>query len=99
MKEKISKLSELLQKKSPRYWEERSIDRANIQMLEKAEREDVRTAFKRSDDQHPHCAYCATGVSCRNCMMGPCRLSGKDPKMTGVCGASAHTMVARGLIM
>ena len=31
-------------------------------------------------------------------MMGPCRLSGKDPKMTGVCGASAHTMVARGLL-
>ncbi len=98
MKEKISKLSEILHKKSPRYWEERSIDRANIQMLEKADREDIRTAFKRSDDQHPHCVYCATGVSCRNCMMGPCRLSGKDPKMTGVCGASAHTMVARGLL-
>jgi carbon-monoxide dehydrogenase catalytic subunit len=98
MKEQISKLSELLHKKSPRYWEERSIDRANIQMLEKAEREDIRTAFKRSDDQHPHCVYCSTGVSCRNCMMGPCRLSGRDPKMTGVCGASAHTMVARGLL-
>jgi carbon-monoxide dehydrogenase catalytic subunit len=98
MKEKISKLSELLHKKTPRYWEERSIDRANIQMLEKAEREDIRTVFKRSDDQHPHCVYCSNGVSCRNCMMGPCRLSGKDPKMTGVCGASAHTMVARGLL-
>jgi carbon-monoxide dehydrogenase catalytic subunit len=98
MKEEISKLSELLHKKSPRYWEARSIDRANIQMLEKAEREDIRTAFKRSDDQHPHCVYCSNGISCRNCMMGPCRLSGKDPKMTGVCGASAHTMVARGLL-
>lgn len=98
MKEKISKLSEILHKKSPRYWEERSVDRANIQMLEKAEREDIRTVFKRSDDQHPHCVFCENGVSCRNCMMGPCRLSGKDPKMTGVCGASAHTMVARGFL-
>jgi carbon-monoxide dehydrogenase catalytic subunit len=98
MKEEIAKLSELLHKKEPKYWEGRSSDRANIQMLEKAEREDIRTAFKRSDDQHPHCVYCSNGVSCRNCMMGPCRLSGKDPKMTGVCGASAHTMVARGLL-
>jgi carbon-monoxide dehydrogenase catalytic subunit len=98
MKEKISKLSEILHKKAPRYWEERSVDRANIQMLEKAEREDIRTVFKRSDDQHPHCVFCENGVSCRNCMMGPCRLSGKDPKMTGVCGASAHTMVARGFL-
>jgi carbon-monoxide dehydrogenase catalytic subunit len=98
MKEKISKLTEALHKKPARYWEEKSFDQANIQMLEKAEREDIRTAFKRSDDQHPHCTFCANGISCRNCMMGPCRLSGKDPKMTGVCGASAHTMVARGLL-
>ncbi len=98
MDDKISKLSEMLHKKSPRYWEERTIDPANAQMLEKADREDIRTVFKRSDDQHPHCVYCENGVSCRNCLMGPCRLSGKDPKMTGVCGASAHTMVARGLL-
>jgi carbon-monoxide dehydrogenase catalytic subunit len=98
MKEEIAKLSESLHKETPRYWEGRSIDSSNIQMLEKAEKENVRTAFKRSDDQHPHCVYCSNGVSCRNCMMGPCRLSGKDPQMTGVCGATAHTMVARGLL-
>jgi carbon-monoxide dehydrogenase catalytic subunit len=98
MKEKISKLSEILHKKPSRVWEQRSIDKANIKMLEKAEREDIRTVFKRSDDQHPHCTFCANGVSCRNCLMGPCRLSGKDPKMTGVCGASPHTMAARGLL-
>ena len=34
MKEEIAKLSESLHKKTPRYWEGRSIDRANIQMLE-----------------------------------------------------------------
>lgn len=98
MNDKISKLSETLHQKPPKYWQERSIDMANVQMLEKADREDIRTVFKRSDDQHPHCVYCENGVSCRNCLMGPCRLSGKDPKMTGVCGASAHTMVARGLL-
>jgi carbon-monoxide dehydrogenase catalytic subunit len=98
MKEHISKLSKGLHEKAARDWGTRSIDMANVQMLQKADREDIRTAFKRSDDQHPHCIYCERGVSCRNCMMGPCRLSGKDPKMTGVCGASAHTMVARGLL-
>jgi hydroxylamine reductase (hybrid-cluster protein) len=71
MKEKISKISEILHEKPPRDWEEITIDRANIQMLEKAEREDIRTAFERSDDQHPHCVYCSSGLSCRNCMMGP----------------------------
>ncbi len=41
MKEKISKISEILHEKPPRAWEQISIDRANIQMLEKAEREDI----------------------------------------------------------
>ncbi len=48
--------------------------------------------------QEPQCGYCALGVSCRNCSMGPCRIDpfGEGPQL-GVCGATADLIVARNL--
>jgi carbon-monoxide dehydrogenase catalytic subunit len=77
--------------------EDLTIDRANLELLGEAERRRIKTAFTREREQESiRCKYCAEGVSCRNCIMGPCRLTRKVTQ--GVCGAGADTMVARGLL-
>lgn len=63
------------------------------QMLRKAEKEGIETAWDRLNQQTPHCKFGETGVCCRLCTMGPCRVSKKAPR--GVCGADADVIVAR----
>jgi carbon-monoxide dehydrogenase catalytic subunit len=79
---------------------EKSIDPAVHQMLEQAERLDLETAWDRYEKMLPQCGFGELGVCCRNCNMGPCRISPFDdqgPKK-GVCGATADIIVARNLI-
>jgi carbon-monoxide dehydrogenase catalytic subunit len=45
------------------------------QMLRKAEQDGVETAWDRLAKQTPHCRFGETGVCCRICTMGPCRIS------------------------
>lgn len=63
------------------------------QMLHKAEKEGIQTAWDRLQQQSPHCKFGESGVCCRLCTMGPCRVSKKAPR--GVCGADADVIVAR----
>lgn len=62
-------------------------------MLKKARTEGIETVYERLDKQTPHCKFCELGTTCRNCTMGPCRVSEKRP--LGVCGADADVIVAR----
>lgn len=73
--------------------EEMSIWEDAQQMLKKAEREGIETAWDRLAQQTPHCPFGESGVCCRICTMGPCRISKKAP--LGVCGADADVIVAR----
>ena len=68
-------------------------------MLAKAKKDGVETAWDRLQSQTPHCTFCDLGLTCKNCIMGPCRISPKkDGKMQrGVCGADADVIVARNL--
>lgn len=67
-------------------------------MLAKAEHDGIETAWDRLKAQQPQCGYCEMGLSCRNCVMGPCRIDpfGEGPQK-GVCGADADIIVARNL--
>jgi anaerobic carbon-monoxide dehydrogenase catalytic subunit len=68
---------------------------ATQQMLEKARRDGVETAFDRAANMKP-CPIGAESACCKNCSMGPCRLSSKDPYgKVGVCGATIDTIQAR----
>jgi carbon-monoxide dehydrogenase catalytic subunit len=76
----------------------KSIDQATLELIEKAEKENIRTVFSRADEIKP----CPIGVEescCKVCAMGPCRLprSKKDEskERVGVCGATIETIVAR----
>jgi carbon-monoxide dehydrogenase catalytic subunit len=65
-------------------------------MIIKARKDGVETAWDRLQEQTPHCNFCDQGLSCRNCVMGPCRISTKgDKRQRGVCGADGDVIVAR----
>ncbi|MCU0613675.1 MAG: anaerobic carbon-monoxide dehydrogenase catalytic subunit [Desulfobacterales bacterium] len=68
---------------------------ATIQMLEKARRDGVETAFDRAVNMKA-CPIGADSACCKHCSMGPCRLNSKDPySKVGVCGATIDTIMAR----
>ncbi len=83
-------------KKEGNGWQARSIDPAAQEMLKLAELRELETVWDREEAQTPHCKFGSTGVCCKNCAMGPCRITPKSPK--GVCGATADIIVARNLI-
>ncbi|MBI6871838.1 anaerobic carbon-monoxide dehydrogenase catalytic subunit [Clostridium aciditolerans] len=73
------------------------IQAAEDQLLEKAKRDGVETAWDRKDAMKTPCGFGSAGVCCRNCAMGPCRVSpvpGKGVER-GICGATADIIVAR----
>src|SRR5512135_406821 len=81
----------------------KSIDQATNEMLEKAAQDGCSTAFDRAETTKA-CPIGAEGSCCRNCAMGPCRTplpKGKEEtpeehkKRRGVCGATAETIGAR----
>ena len=68
---------------------------ATAQMLRKAERDGVETAFHRAADMKA-CPIGADSACCKHCAMGPCRLNSKDPyAKVGVCGATIDTIQSR----
>ncbi|MEE4602069.1 MAG: anaerobic carbon-monoxide dehydrogenase catalytic subunit [Desulfobacteraceae bacterium] len=68
---------------------------ATAQMLEKAKRDGVETAFDRAVSMKA-CPIGADSACCKHCSMGPCRLNAKDPYgKVGVCGATIDTIMAR----
>jgi carbon-monoxide dehydrogenase catalytic subunit len=68
---------------------------ATAQMLEKARRDGVETAFDRAASMKA-CPIGADSACCKHCAMGPCRLNAKDPYgKVGVCGATIDTIQAR----
>jgi len=75
----------------------KTIDPSGAEMLELARIDGYSTAFSRAESMKP-CPIGAEGACCRVCYMGPCRLVGKNAEqMTGVCGATLSTIVARNL--
>ena len=77
-----------------RSFEEQSIDPAAQKMLARAAELGVSTAFSRADDLLP-CNIGSSGMCCKLCGMGPCRLT-RDG-LTGICGATIDTIQARNL--
>ena len=81
-----------------------SIDPATTQMLKKAKADGCETIWDRAAAMKP-CPIGAEGACCRICAQGPCRVpppkkkegeTGEEKKQrTGLCGATAETIVAR----
>ncbi len=70
----------------------KTVDPAAELMLNKAVEMDIATAFDRADDMKP-CPIGSKGLCCKNCAMGPCRLTKEG--QVGICGATVETVAAR----
>ena len=71
-----------------------STDPAAQEMLIRAEELGIGTAFTRADAMGP-CNIGGAGMCCKQCGMGPCRLTKSGD--VGVCGATIDTIQARNL--
>ena len=56
----------------------------------------VETVFDRFDLQQPQCTFGIAGICCKNCYMGPCKITKKCRR--GVCGADAAVIVASNML-
>jgi len=86
--------------------EEKSVDKATLEMLAKAKADRVSTVFDRAEEMKP-CPIGAEGSCCKNCAMGPCRVpapkkkaegEAEKAKRRGICGATAETISARNFV-
>jgi anaerobic carbon-monoxide dehydrogenase catalytic subunit len=75
----------------------RTIDPAALAVIDRnTANGQLETAYERYVKMQPQCNFGRTGVCCRICLQGPCRITKKSSK--GVCGAHGYTIVARNLI-
>ena len=75
----------------------RTIDPAALAVIDKnTANGQLETAYERFVKMQPQCNFGRTGVCCRICLQGPCRITKKSSK--GICGAHGYTIVARNLI-
>ncbi len=79
--------------KKPLIPNDRVSDLASVEVLTKASAECIETCFDRMDQQKNQCKFGKTGICCRICHMGPCKITKNAPR--GICGADADTIVAR----
>lgn len=75
---------------------EQTPDPAVREMLLRMEELGLETTFDRFDAQQPQCTFGLAGTCCKNCFMGPCKITKKSPR--GVCGADADVIAARNLL-
>ncbi|MCM8788686.1 MAG: anaerobic carbon-monoxide dehydrogenase catalytic subunit [Candidatus Omnitrophica bacterium] len=60
---------------------------------------EVRLYQQRYESQRPQCGFGLLGICCRNCALGPCRISPfEEAAQLGVCGANADTIAARNFL-
>ena len=73
--------------------EEKTSDPVAKELMEIAKEKGLDTLWDRLDKQSPQCGFGDTGLCCRICLQGPCRINphGGEPNK-GVCGARDYTM-------
>jgi len=71
----------------------KSIDPASLEMIELAEQNNLEIVWDRKKRMQPQCVFGLSGICCRICTMGPCRITKKAER--GICGATADVIVAR----
>ena len=77
----------------------RTVDPAAAEMLGVAEEAGIQTSWDRYKAQQPQCKFGLTGVCCRICIQGPCRIIPTKPGQDkGICGADVFTIVARNIV-
>lgn len=67
--------------------------------LSKAADSGISLAWDRYETQLPECGFCEAGLSCRDCLQGPCISHPfKDSDKSGVCGKDKDTLAIQSLL-
>jgi anaerobic carbon-monoxide dehydrogenase catalytic subunit len=78
----------------------KTIDKTVERFIQKAAVEGVDLAWDRYEGQVPECGFCEAGLSCRDCLQGPCishPFKG-DINKVGICGKDKHILAAHTLL-
>jgi len=77
----------------------KTADRAVNHFLLKAADQEIEVAWDRFEGQLPECGFCESGLSCRDCLQGPCISHPfRDQSKLGVCGKDKDILAAQSLL-
>src|SRR5512139_318928 len=67
--------------------------------LARAAESETSLAWDRYEEQLPECGFCETGLSCRDCLQGPCISHPfRDSNKLGVCGKDKDVLASQTLL-
>jgi len=79
--------------------QKKTVDRAVNHFLLKAADQEVSLTWDRFESQLPECGFCESGLSCRDCLQGPCISHPfRGQSKLGVCGKSKDILAAQSLL-
>src|SRR5208337_880470 len=79
--------------------QKKTVDSAVEPFLRKAADEQVSFVWDRYEGQLPECGFCETGLSCRDCLQGPCISHPfRESSKLGVCGKDKDILASQSLL-
>jgi len=79
--------------------QKKTADNAAEHFLPIAADKGMKLAWDRFEGQLPECGFCESGLSCRDCLQGPCISHPfRDASKMGVCGKDKDTLAAQTLL-
>ena len=79
--------------------QKKTADSAVERFLTKAAESETSLVWDRYEGQLPECGFCETGLSCRDCLQGPCISHPfKDSNKLGVCGKDKDILAVQSLL-
>ena len=79
--------------------QKKTADRAVEYFLPKAADKEISLAWDRYEGQLPECGFCESGLSCRDCLQGPCISHPfRDANKLGVCGKDKDILALQSLL-
>jgi carbon-monoxide dehydrogenase catalytic subunit len=79
--------------------QKKTADPAVEHFLQKAAEDGISLVWDRFEGQLPECGFCEAGLSCRDCLQGPCISHPfRDANKAGVCGKDKDLLAAQSLL-
>jgi anaerobic carbon-monoxide dehydrogenase catalytic subunit len=79
--------------------QKKTADSTIERFLTKAAESELSLVWDRYEGQLPECGFCETGLSCRDCLQGPCISHPfRDSNKLGVCGKDKDILAAQSLL-
>ncbi len=79
--------------------QKKTADTSVEHFLSKATESEIPLVWDRYEGQLPECGFCETGLSCRDCLQGPCiGHPFRDSNKTGICGKDRDVLAIHSLL-